>query len=65
MLFTGTGDNTPAQYQPFPDQNGNPIAIKSTPPTALPFPDEHGNPIPVKPATGGSPFPSTPTGLTK
>ena len=64
MLFTGTGDNTPAQFQPFPDQNGQPIPINNTPATAQPFPDQHGNPIPVKPATGGSPFPVKPTAPT-
>jgi hypothetical protein len=65
MLFTGTGDTTPGQYQPFPDQNGQPIPINNTPATTLPFTDQHGNPIPVKPATGGSPFPAKSSGETK
>lgn len=61
MLFTGTGDPTPAQYLPFPDQNGQPVPINNTPATAQPFPDQNGKPIPVKPTQPGSPFPTKPT----
>ncbi len=58
----GSGPATESQapqYQPFPDEFGNPIqATTPAAPSSLPFPDHRGNPIPVTPTpTRGSPFP--------